>query len=158
MCFCCCFCFFFFFKQKTAYEIGTGDWSSDVCSSDLVRHQNGWSYLKSASQLAGVLNFLQHHRAHLNNTTVRELSDSDVKHWHRNYLKQLERDRSISKTLDLESLQLPTPELLKKVLDYLNDWDMKHDFEYLDKMQESFCRSEERRVGKECRSRWSPYH
>ena len=27
---------FFFFKQKTAYEIGTGDWSSDVCSSDLL--------------------------------------------------------------------------------------------------------------------------
>ena len=25
----------FFFKQKTAYEIGTGDWSSDVCSSIL---------------------------------------------------------------------------------------------------------------------------
>ena len=22
----------------------------------------------------------------------------------------------------------------------------------------SLCRSEERRVGKECRSRWSPYH
>src|ERR1044071_9256515 len=29
-------CFlFFFFKQKTAYEISTRDWSSDVCSSDL---------------------------------------------------------------------------------------------------------------------------
>src|SRR5213595_3394831 len=27
--------FFFFFKQKTAYEITEGDWSSDVCSSDL---------------------------------------------------------------------------------------------------------------------------
>src|SRR5213079_1552810 len=26
------FFFFFFFKQKTAYEITTGDWSSDVCS------------------------------------------------------------------------------------------------------------------------------
>src|SRR6059036_447394 len=25
---------FFFFKQKTAYEITYGDWSSDVCSSD----------------------------------------------------------------------------------------------------------------------------
>src|ERR1051325_8383633 len=25
----------FFFKQKTAYEITCGDWSSDVCSSDL---------------------------------------------------------------------------------------------------------------------------
>ena len=30
------FCFFFFFKQKTAYEIYQCDWSSDVCSSDLV--------------------------------------------------------------------------------------------------------------------------
>src|SRR5213082_384714 len=29
------FCIFFFFKQKTAYEIVSGDWSSDVCSSDL---------------------------------------------------------------------------------------------------------------------------
>src|SRR5216117_914798 len=29
--------FFFFFKQKTAYEIRKGDWSSDVCSSDLPR-------------------------------------------------------------------------------------------------------------------------
>ena len=28
-------CVFFFFKQKTAYEILTCDWSSDVCSSDL---------------------------------------------------------------------------------------------------------------------------
>src|SRR6059036_2018877 len=27
---------FFFFKQKTAYEITYGDWSSDVCSSDLL--------------------------------------------------------------------------------------------------------------------------
>src|SRR5216117_4507432 len=26
----------FFFKQKTAYEIRKGDWSSDVCSSDLA--------------------------------------------------------------------------------------------------------------------------
>ena len=33
---------FFFFKQKTAYEIGTGDWSSDVCSSDL-----GWRVVPS---------------------------------------------------------------------------------------------------------------
>src|SRR3546814_3000153 len=28
---------FFFFKQKTAYEMRTSDWSSDVCSSDLRR-------------------------------------------------------------------------------------------------------------------------
>src|SRR3546814_5339460 len=29
------FCFFFF-KQKTAYEMRISDWSSDVCSSDLL--------------------------------------------------------------------------------------------------------------------------
>src|SRR3546814_7853298 len=36
--FCGLFCFncFFFFKQKTAYEMRISDWSSDVCSSDLV--------------------------------------------------------------------------------------------------------------------------
>src|SRR3546814_12112355 len=27
---------FFFFKQKTAYEVRISDWSSDVCSSDLI--------------------------------------------------------------------------------------------------------------------------
>src|SRR3546814_2221744 len=30
-----CVCVFFFFKQKTAYEMRIGDWSADVCSSDL---------------------------------------------------------------------------------------------------------------------------
>src|SRR3546814_18519160 len=29
-------CIFFFFKQKTAYEMRISDWSSDVCSSDLL--------------------------------------------------------------------------------------------------------------------------
>src|SRR3546814_3664230 len=32
--------FFFFFKQKTAYEMRMSDWSSDVCSSDLLVEQN----------------------------------------------------------------------------------------------------------------------
>src|SRR3546814_8503320 len=42
-CYCCVwFCwlfeylFCFFFKQKTAYEMRISDWSSDVCSSDLL--------------------------------------------------------------------------------------------------------------------------
>ena len=35
---------FFFFKQKTAYEIGSCDWSSDVCSSI-------WPLLRPASRL-----------------------------------------------------------------------------------------------------------
>src|SRR3546814_2714484 len=31
-----CLTCFFFFKQKSAYERRISDWSSDVCSSDLV--------------------------------------------------------------------------------------------------------------------------
>src|SRR3546814_6172750 len=31
--------FVFFCKQKTAYEMRISDWSSDVCSSDLIRER-----------------------------------------------------------------------------------------------------------------------
>ena len=79
--------FFFFFKQKTAYEIYQCDWSSDVCSSDLV-------------------------------FTLREV--------------ELTEDQ-----------QAQVVELRKK---------------YTPQLVEIQRRSEERRVGKECRSRWSPYH
>src|SRR5256885_3221583 len=33
--FCLCFCFFFFFSSRRRHTILQGDWSSDVCSSDL---------------------------------------------------------------------------------------------------------------------------
>src|SRR3546814_2857194 len=33
--------FFFLFKQKTAYELRISDWSSDVCSSDLIVRRRG---------------------------------------------------------------------------------------------------------------------
>src|ERR1051325_12175220 len=55
------FTLFFFFKQKTAYEITYGDWSSDVCSSDLV------DYHKDAAQgcfAFGGLWFLGRHLGH----------------------------------------------------------------------------------------------
>src|SRR3546814_8315789 len=35
-----CFKFFFFFKQKTEYEMRISDWSSDVCSSDLIGRES----------------------------------------------------------------------------------------------------------------------
>ena len=45
---------FFFFKQKTAYEIKECDWSSDVCSSDLI------STTSSKLSLVGfILGFLE---------------------------------------------------------------------------------------------------
>ena len=44
-------CIFFFFKQKTAYEIGTGDWSSDVCSSDLQSRFFYWNITEYLAKL-----------------------------------------------------------------------------------------------------------
>src|SRR3546814_1361333 len=38
------FFFFFVFKQKTAYEMRISDWSSDVCSSDLLLAQQRIEY------------------------------------------------------------------------------------------------------------------
>ena len=47
-------------------------------------------------------------------------------------------------------------------MDFVKEYTDKIDYgksplEYL-KENRGFIRSEERRVGKECRSRWSPYH
>ena len=79
--------FFFFFKQKTAYEMCGRDWSSDVCSSDLLVAR-----LNPREKLTTVL------------SVPRDTLVSIPGHGRRR------------------------------------------------------IRSEERRVGKECRSRWSPYH
>ena len=45
---------FFFFKQKTAYEIMSGDWSSDVCSSDLTLDKD---IVSGARRIAGTMAF-----------------------------------------------------------------------------------------------------
>src|SRR3546814_8137843 len=42
--------FIFLFKQKTAYEMRISDWSSDVCSSDLIAGDEAL-YLQEASDL-----------------------------------------------------------------------------------------------------------
>src|SRR6059036_3003667 len=47
-----CDVFFFFFKQKTAYEITYGDWSSDVCSSDLGRQHVAKAVLRRTTRRA----------------------------------------------------------------------------------------------------------
>src|SRR2546422_6382725 len=80
--------FFFFFSSRRRHTRCSRDWSSDVCSSDLVLHHHG--------------------------TRVE-----------RERFQQLE--------------QCGAPPSSRSVVAPVS-------------------RSEERRVGKECRSRWSPYH
>ena len=45
--------FFFFFKQKTAYEIYQCDWSSDVCSSDLLVKYHSFELQKIKGKKSG---------------------------------------------------------------------------------------------------------
>src|SRR3546814_2837951 len=42
---------FFFFKQKTAYEMRISDWSSDVCSSDLLKRTTASNWLLPGTAL-----------------------------------------------------------------------------------------------------------
>src|SRR3546814_2418203 len=44
---------FFFFKQKTAYEVRISDWSSDVCSSDLLRARHRLRHGRQRRRLRG---------------------------------------------------------------------------------------------------------
>src|SRR5256885_2923146 len=95
---------FFFFSSRRRHTRLQGDWSSDVCSSDLVY------------ELRGLLLQTNRHAVE-DDEPCAAVADG------------------LTNLLARERLQL-----LRLAAD-------EHD-----------CRSEERRVGKECRSRWSPYH
>src|SRR5256886_6710381 len=96
------FLFFFFFSSRRRHTRFDCDWSSDVCSSDL---------LPAARQLK------------FDGTTIKEAIERELSRGGQVFFLH-NRIESISGVYD-----------------------------YLAKL-----RSEERRVGKECRSRWSPYH
>ena len=59
-----------------------------------------------------------------------------------------------------KALKAKTSKIIIKEIRFGPNTD-EHDYEFKKKHAEKFLkegRSEERRVGKECRSRWSPYH
>src|SRR5256885_3418283 len=96
---------FFFFSSRRRHTRLQGDWSSDVCSSDLVS-----DVLTPEGLAPGIA-------------------------------------RRLSPGLDgLED---------RRLLELQSDVDGDRDHEQREQERD---RSEERRVGKECRSRWSPYH
>src|SRR5690348_17674958 len=90
---------FFFFSSRRRHTRWTGDWSSDVCSSDLIRSHAIRKGITTAPAAA--------------REDERRLADED--------------DSLGAQIVFMDSLYGAT-------------------------------RSEERRVGKECRSRWSPDH
>src|SRR5690349_23815309 len=101
------FFFSFFFSSRRRHTRSLRDWSSDVCSSDLLRKVDREHLLRpfqGCSRREFTLGFRR----------TRRLHDRDVRGWRRG-----------------------SPGIHPAV---------------------HRARSEERRVGKECRSRWSPYH
>src|SRR5256885_7293364 len=100
------FCCFFFFSSRRRHTRLQGDWSSDVCSSDL-------------GTLPGIQNNIV---------------------------------RGTLKAVALSATSYTTGQSVT--------WVEGRDIELWQRPQRrtEMTRSEERRVGKECRSRWSPYH
>src|SRR3546814_14478524 len=131
------FCFFFF-KQKTAYEVRISDWSSDVCSSDLVDAVQD-ERPKFKRHLARRDIFaLEHIRRRLVELAAMRAGEGRK-------LDQLHRGVRIAHA--------------NAALGGGDD-DLGPVFPLC--RRQLVGRSEERRVGKECvstcRSRWSPYH
>src|SRR3546814_9830135 len=72
--------FVFFFKQKTAYEMRISDWSSDVCSSDLLVQQYFSNGCRQTGQPCAVLPFSDRRPTEheLRRDSVHELSEFGV--------------------------------------------------------------------------------
>src|SRR3546814_16426248 len=107
-------CVCFFVRQKTAYEMRISDWSSDVCSSDLIYPVEGLQVHGDVEGQAMEAAAVAHADAERGNLGAVDVDAGRA--W-------------LARALDVPFGQ---------------------------------CRSEERRVGKECvstcRARWSPEH
>ena len=146
---------FFFFKQKTAYEIYQCDWSSDVCSSDLDGAVEGINLLDfgcirifAPKFVAGVAD-LYHGLLHDRRDQVVHAYET----WGFTGLPN-----ALIDVLNIWAGFIYGPMLEDRVRSIADGvrpelYGRRQAFEVHRKL-----RSEERRVGKECRSRWSPYH
>src|SRR3546814_14534658 len=148
--------FFFFFKQKTAYEMRISDWSSDVCSSDLIVDHHTYVFLGDGCLMEGI----SHEVASLAGT------------WRLGKLICFWDDNHIS--IDGDTAGWFTDDTAARFEAY--GWQVirhvdGHDAEEITQAihtaqaesdKPTLIRSEERRVGKECvsqcRTRWSPSH
>src|SRR2546429_1582758 len=112
------FFFFFFFSSRRRHTRCSRDWSSDVCSSDLVESRKNRNLVSTVA-------------AHV--------------------------ESGIGLFTGLEALEPPEIAVLGLVIDARVR--LRRCFHpALGDNPRTVPRSEERRVGKECRSRWSPYH
>src|SRR2546426_12739628 len=113
---------FFFFSSRRRHTRLQGDWSSDVCSSDL--------FTDDALAAAGA--------------GVKRLGE---------FYERVKRETGNPKGLP-DGRGKRDGRLAELAAKFETDLRLALD----DDLNAPRARSEERRVGKECRSRWSPYH
>src|SRR3546814_18725174 len=77
---------FFFFKQKTAYEMRISDWSSDVCSSDLLYHLLGTEELSVDTTRSTSDGFIHQHPAKIIGARAKNCSSAISTHFHPGHL------------------------------------------------------------------------
>ena len=160
---------FFLFKQKTAYEMSLRDWSSDVCSSDLI---TAFEPLAEARRAGLDTIVIDHHMGEIGLPDAIAVVDPnrvDDASPHKQlaavgvaFLLVVGVNRAL-RDGGWYSASRPEPDL-RQWLDLVALGTVA-DVVPLTGVTSSTRlsrRSEERRVGKECvttcRSRWSPYH
>src|SRR3546814_17096797 len=131
--------FFFFFKQKTAYEMRISDWSSDVCSSDLVFPLIVILFGHALLEILHALGNIAHQ--------ARKAATTQQQNRHHGEYQQMDRAKT-------------THDSSPKRRSYLGSRPASGNGR--DCPPKAAGRSEERRVGKACvrtcRSRGAPYH
>src|SRR2546429_7427732 len=127
---------FFFFSSRRRHTRCSRDWSSDVCSSDLFEHADGETTKPSEIfRTVVIIVPIDHVVATLDGPVAAVDPQNALR-------SGLFRRAAGEAVTDFE--RTLTALFVRAVP--LDDERLAH------------MRSEERRVGKECRSRWSPYH
>src|SRR3712207_8353062 len=121
--------FFFFFSSRRRHTRYWRDWSSDVCSSDLETNDDVFVSPDFSDHIM--------------------VYSSMGKFKRRINLPQINVNGQMVLFDDQSILVYDNTKLWKTIM---------QSYSAETSIDSTFFRSEERRVGKECRSRWSPYH
>src|SRR3546814_17850404 len=133
---------FFFFKQKTAYEMRISDWSSDVCSSDLEPKDNWTALFRPGERVR--LRFINAAAMTSFNVRIPGLS-----------LGVVQADGQNVRPVEVGEFQIAVAETYDVIVQPVEERAFTLVAEEVDRSgmalaQLEPCRSEARRVGKEC--------
>src|SRR5256885_131574 len=153
----------FFFSSRRRHTRLQGDWSSDVCSSDLEPNAFATGAFKNSALVAVSTGLLE--------GMTREEVEAVIGH----EVAHIANGDMVTMTL-IQGVMNTFVVFLSRVIGYAVDSFLRKNDEsssgpgigyyvttivldiVLGFLAAIIVRSEERRVGKECRSRWSPYH